>query len=62
MSTCPKCGKDNKCAMDNGLPPHTCWCVYREFPEDLLIETNNECVCEQCLDKFIEEQEIQNEA
>lgn len=56
-SHCPLCGRDNRCAVQAGLPPASCWCMKAGFPSGLLELVPPErrrkaCICQDCLERF----------
>jgi hypothetical protein len=59
MSFCPKCGNENKCALEKGKQIHTCWCLYKDIPKKLseLYSPQEGCLCEKCIDEYKKEKE-----
>jgi hypothetical protein len=54
---CPICGQPNECAIANGKPFTTCWCLSKQIPLALLKKagTADVCICESCVDAYHEE-------
>ena len=58
-AVCPLCGEPNQCAVATDPDASQCWCELREFPEELIARipenaVRKSCVCQNCLDQFIE--------
>ncbi|WP_313893132.1 cysteine-rich CWC family protein [Psychrobacillus sp.] len=58
--SCPLCGKNNKCCNNNQKDVGNCWCDNRQFPAEIFEHVPPEsvhkhCICEECLDEFIDE-------
>jgi len=56
---CPVCGGENLCAIANGKPAETCWCMSYDFNDKLREKIRSHektdgtaCVCRNCLDKM----------
>lgn len=53
---CPLCKKDNDCGMNNNSSAGACWCFEEAFPIDIFnqlpIECERICICENCLKEF----------
>ena len=45
-SKCPKCGKWNKCSMEEGKSSSTCWCM--THPSKIIGENYSTCLCRDC--------------
>lgn len=50
---CPLCGQPNGCALTEGRPIESCWCLTARIPEDVLARIPAErrrqaCVCSRC--------------
>jgi hypothetical protein len=58
MKLCPKCGKENHCAIENQKNHHTCWCMkikVKDSVKSLISEKykNQGCLCQTCLEDEI---------
>jgi len=52
-SNCPRCGKPNKCAMEEGKSIYACWCL-SENKVELDVDYDG-CLCKNCLHELSEE-------
>jgi uncharacterized protein len=48
---CPKCGKWNKCALEEGKAISSCWCFGVKFIDNTGDLSDVSCYCKTCLTK-----------
>lgn len=46
---CPGCNDMTYCAMEDGKPAVTCWCMSEKKGEGVGIVFQTECLCRSCL-------------